>query len=267
MPEAPLDSALLERLAQALGDAFSGSELTRLLNDCGMADPSGEGVTEWRRLDAAFRLQQRQYSCADAVLKFVKHCMKPVQWASRPDDFEHTRELLNQALAFAGYNLQASGALHRRRAAQSHADAGIVSRRMHKKLQERGGHADVFRYCNAELVADDCFNAVFEAVKGMGDRVRVMASVDLDGGRLIEHVFESKPALVAFNTLRTESERNEQRGLANIMKGIFSAFRNPAAHEPKVSWHVSEEDALDLLSMLSLVHRRLDRATKVLASR
>ena len=47
------------------------------------------------------------------------------------------------------------------------------------------------------------------------------------------------------------------------MKGIFSAFRNPEAHELKVLWHVSETDALDLLSTLSLIHRRLDGAVVI----
>jgi uncharacterized protein (TIGR02391 family) len=47
------------------------------------------------------------------------------------------------------------------------------------------------------------------------------------------------------------------------MRGVFSAFRNPEAHEPKVHWHVSEADALDLLSALSLIHRRLDSAVVI----
>lgn len=66
--------------------------------------------------------------------------------------------------------------------------------------------------------------------------------------------------MLALNSGRTETERNEQSGVASIMKGCFSAFRNPTAHEPKVSWKISEADALDLLSTLSLVHRRLDAA-------
>ena len=70
---------------------------------------------------------------------------------------------------------------------------------------------------------------------------------------------------MAFNTLRTESEQSEQGGLANLMKGAFGTFRNPAAHTPKVKWPVSEADALDLLTTLSLIHRRLDGAV-VLAS-
>ena len=48
---------------------------------------------------------------------------------------------------------------------------------------------------------------------------------------------------------------------------MLSAFRNPAGHEPKVTWHVSETDALDLLSTLSLIHRRLDEAVAVSTQR
>ena len=31
------------------------------------------------------------------------------------------------------------------------------------------------------------------------------------------------------------------------MKGVFAAFRNPAAHEPKIVWTMTEQDALDVL--------------------
>ena len=36
--------------------------------------------------------------------------------------------------------------------------------------------------------------------------------------------------------------------------------RNPAAHEPKLYWTMSELDALDVLGTLSMIHRRLDTA-------
>ena len=68
--------------------------------------------------------------------------------------------------------------------------------------------------------------------------------------------------MIAFNSLRSDTERNEQR-LANLMKGIVSAFRNPEAHEPKRFWHVSEADALDVLSTVSVIHRRLDLAVVI----
>ena len=46
----------------------------------------------------------------------------------------------------------------------------------------------------------------------------------------------------------------------NLIKGVFGAFRNTAAHAPQIHWAVSEQDALDILTTLSLVHRRLDAA-------
>jgi uncharacterized protein (TIGR02391 family) len=41
---------------------------------------------------------------------------------------------------------------------------------------------------------------------------------------------------------------------------MFSTFRNPAAHTPKVAWATSRRDALDMLTLTSMLHRRLDKA-------
>jgi len=50
--------------------------------------------------------------------------------------------------------------------------------------------------------------------------------------------------------------------MMNLMKGIFGTFRNPTAHAPKILWNISEQDALDLLTMVSFLHRRLDSAAR-----
>lgn len=39
-------------------------------------------------------------------------------------------------------------------------------------------------------------------------------------------------------------------------------FRNPTAHEVKIKWDLSEDDALDIMSLVSYCHRRLDKAHK-----
>jgi uncharacterized protein (TIGR02391 family) len=39
-------------------------------------------------------------------------------------------------------------------------------------------------------------------------------------------------------------------------------FRNPTAHEARVLWKMDKADAEDLLSMVSLIHRRLDSAVR-----
>ena len=58
-------------------------------------------------------------------------------------------------------------------------------------------------------------------------------------------------------------EENEHIGLVHIIKGIFGAFRNTIAHIPKIKWDIDEQDALDLMSSISLIHRRLDNVVKI----
>jgi uncharacterized protein (TIGR02391 family) len=68
--------------------------------------------------------------------------------------------------------------------------------------------------------------------------------------------------ILAFNSLRSETELSEHSGLMNLMKGMFGAFRNVTGHAPKVSWPIGEQDALDLLTIASYIHRRLDTAVR-----
>ena len=69
------------------------------------------------------------------------------------------------------------------------------------------------------------------------------------------------PAL-AINSLQSDTDRGEQRGFVNLLTGLFGTIRNPLAHNPKVEWPIEEGDALDILTLASLIHRKLDRARK-----
>ncbi len=124
-------------------------------------------------------------------------------------------------------------------------------------------HADVLRFCRTELLQDNYFHAVFEATKSVADKIRQLSRLGSDGAALVDEAFEiptSGHPRVAFNTLTTETEVSEHRGLMNLMKGLFGTFRNTTAHAPKIHWNITEEDALDMLSLASLLHRRLDGA-------
>jgi uncharacterized protein (TIGR02391 family) len=67
--------------------------------------------------------------------------------------------------------------------------------------------------------------------------------------------------MLMINKLQTETEKSEQKGLVNFIKGILGMFRNTTAHAPKIKWEISEKDALEILSAISLVHRKLDNVT------
>lgn len=40
-------------------------------------------------------------------------------------------------------------------------------------------------------------------------------------------------------------------------------FRNPEAHQPRIEWPISEQDALEILSLISYCHRRLDKTRRL----
>jgi uncharacterized protein (TIGR02391 family) len=103
---------------------------------------------------------------------------------------------------------------------------------------------------------------VLEASKSVADKLRAKTGEDGDGSTLVDATCSLKSGpRIAFNNLATEWERSEQTGIAMLMKGLFSTFRNPAAHAPKVLWATSRSEALDMLTLASMLHRRLDDAT------
>ncbi|MCF5031549.1 TIGR02391 family protein [Pseudomonas syringae] len=66
--------------------------------------------------------------------------------------------------------------------------------------------------------------------------------------------------IFGINALSTASERSGQSGFANLVRGTFCMFLNPTAHETRIHWAMTKEDAQDLMSIVSLIHRRLDMA-------
>lgn len=76
--------------------------------------------------------------------------------------------------------------------------------------------------------------------------------------RVNEDIGIEKPIL-ALNPLLTKSEKSDQKGFTSVLVGLFGAFRNPLAHAPRP---MIEQDALDTLSQVSRVHRRLDWEVK-----
>ena len=131
---------------------------------------------------------------------------------------------------------------------------------MKHKLENRNVHAKIFEYCKAELLVENYFHSVFEATKSIADRLRQMTGLYADGNPLVELVFSTSNPLVRINYLKNDTDRSEHIGLCNLIKGIFGLIRNPTAHEPKIKFEISEEEALDILNTISFIHKRLDKA-------
>jgi uncharacterized protein (TIGR02391 family) len=253
---APFPEGQVEALARLLGECGSGTDITRVLRDRGLSDNSGES-TKWRRLYAIFLEAQRRHACANRVLDFVQAFLIPPRFVGRSEEFEARRLELNRILAFSGLEYGKDGQFRRNEAVRTLDEAEARARTIQAKFQGRRIHSEVLKYCRAELLQDNYFHAVFEASKGLAQRIRDMSGADSDGAALVDKVFSIEQPLLAFNSLRTETERSEHKGFAALLKGCFGAVRNPLAHEPRLLWH-GEDDAADYMSLISLLHRKLD---------
>jgi uncharacterized protein (TIGR02391 family) len=251
-----LTDALLEQASRLLGDCATGSEISRVLNSLGLDDVSGQS-TKWRRLYGTFLHYQRQDRAASKLIDFIRTLLDPAGFVGRPDEFEAIRQQLNAVLSFAGLQYCEDGKFRRVTAAQTIGGAHQCAKTLHAKFKGRRIHSEVVKYCNLELLQDNYFHSVFEAFKGLVHRIRELSGADGDGAALVDKVFSVDRPLLSINTLQTETERSEHRGFASLLKGCFAAVRNSLAHEPKLFWK-GEDDAADYLSLISLLHRKLD---------
>lgn len=249
----------LEAIAGALGDTEKGltnPEITFLIEAAKMVDPGP--MTKRHRIYNAFAESQNTRRNRTHILEFVRLAMRPARYSREPHRYEPMRALTNQALSFCGLAVDEAGKLSETKTARTLPEAQRRARELRSDLEARGVHPDVLEFCRAELLAEDYFHAVQEAVKSVASKMRERTGLTDDGGTLVDRVLCGEPPMLAINPRSTVSEKSEQSGFANLVKGAFGMFRNPTAHEARIHWPMPKADAEDILSVVSLIHRRLD---------
>lgn len=261
---APFNSQDLEAACHVLADTergLSGTQIGSLLQNIRVPDVDPTN-TKWKRLFNALASMQNQHGAGNHLVLFINSAMNPVSYARDRTAFIWRRDELNVVLAFSGFYVREDGKV-------AHADKATtldVARarvgRFKAALEARSVHEEVLNYCRAELLSDNYFHAVFEATKGIAERIRSLSGLNGDGADLVTKAFLGQNPVLALGPLTSESQKSEQKGFANLLIGLFGAVRNPLAHAPKVNWPMSEQDALDIFTMASLLHRKLDRVQK-----
>lgn len=260
-----LDFSVIESISKVLGDTedgFTGTQIGKLLYESDIEDTDAIN-TKWKRLNSALCYKQKIDGCANNIVSFIQNALNPARHYNNLEWFNDTRFKINQILSFEGLNIGEDGKVTKSTKSNTIGEAAARASKLKDHLIARNVHPDVLKYCKEELVVDNYFHAVFEATKSVADKIRNKSGLTSDGSALVDEAFSIKSIpYLALNSLQTDSEKNEQKGFMNIMKGLFGAFRNTTAHAPKITWAIEEIDALDILSMVSLVHRRLDKATE-----
>lgn len=268
----PFNQQQLEGIAQILADTdmgLTGTELGYLLKHCKIPDPM-PGMTKWKRLFNAFVSFQNKHQVGNHVVKFINEAMNPARHTRAPETFRLWRKGLNPILALCGMEVGDDGKVRRAARAETLDEAVARANRLQAALSQRNVRADVLDSCRAEIVRENCFHAVLEAMKSITAKIRRLSGLTCDGAELVDGAFalgKTCTPMLAINALHTDTERGEQRGFVSVLKGLYGMIRNPLAHEPKIEWDMTEQDALDILTMISLVHRKLDAAQQYVPER
>ena len=257
-----LDAAVIEAICRTIAETnggITGTEIGNLLNQCKIkdVDPS---ITKWKRLFNAFVEWQNKNQCSNHILTFIQSALEPVKYIGREEIFQFRRHEINKRLAFIGVELNERGKFQQVDKATTISEAQQRASHFKYKLEVRNVHPVIFEYCKPELLNENYFHSVFEAVKSVAERLRNKTGLYADGNALVDTAFATSNPLIRINLMKTETDRSEHLGLMNSIKGLFGAIRNPTAHEPKIKFIIEEDEALDLMVLISYILKRLDKA-------
>jgi uncharacterized protein (TIGR02391 family) len=261
----PFTTGQLEAIARILADTEEGltaTEIAYILKECRIPDVSPSQPKEKRLLNALLEYQANR-NIGNHVLMFITRAMNPANYKTTRELFTGRQMQLSPVLALSRMALGDDGKVRRVRAAPNADDPLSREERLIGAMKARGAHEEVLKTCRAELLQTNYCQAVFEALGRTAARVQSMSGLASNGTELVRQAFGTvagKQPLVALNALSTETERAEQRAFTNLLAGLFGTVRNPTAHNPKIEWEMKEQDAIDVLTLASLVHRTLDRA-------
>lgn len=263
-----LSYAVLKEVAGVLADTddgLTGGEIGDLLVRMRMEDPLPT-ATKRVRLAEAFVARQNADRSSKRIITFIVAAMEPVKYRDRPELFTLRQDRLNERLAFVGLRVNDEGQIARGATAQTLDEATRIATSVRDELQRRQTHPEVLKYCSVEVLKKAHFHACLEATKSVFERLRSLTGATGDGAALVDAALalgKTGTPVLAINTLQTQTERDEQSGMANLIKGLGSLYRNPTAHDPRLNRFISDAELLEVLTTISMVHRRLDSARRV----
>lgn len=273
-----LDQQQLKAVCDVLAhtsEGFSKSELSGLLQQSQIAlvddGKSSNGYTYTLGLNKRDWL----YNCLaneintnkslQRVFDFIAKALNPVAFTvqSNREKYLHLLEETNKVLLLAGLSVSKEGKVVNVEQATTLDEIDRRMNHLKRELYNRAIHNEVQKYCIKDYLRKDYYDAVFEAAKGLAERVRQITGLSSDGGELFQKAFAKSDPYLFFNSLQTDSEKSEFTGVKELLEAIFHLVRNPAAHTPKINWMIEETKALDILTLISFAHKYLDECHRM----
>lgn len=273
-----IDEQQLKAVCDVLAETnlgYTKTELTRLLQQSGIEIVSDEKCSNGYVYQIGLNKRDWLYNCLameinkshslNRVYLFLEKALNPVAFTDERnrDKYNYLLEGTNKALLLAGLEITMEGKLIEVVQAKTLDEVDRRVNSLRRQLYNRAIHNEVQKYCIKDYLQKDYYDAVFEAAKGLAERVRQITGLTTDGGTLFQTAFSKNDPYLFFNSMQTDSEKSEFTGVKELMEAIFHLARNPAAHTPKINWKVDETKALDILTLISFSHKYLDECHKM----
>lgn len=91
--------------------------------------------------------------------------------------------------------------------------------------------------------AENYNHAILDAMHYLSDTIREKSGLDGDGYALVGAALSGQSPILRVNRFQTETERNIQKGLEQILRGMYLGIRNPRSHE-QIEDNKSTADAI-----------------------
>lgn len=100
-------------------------------------------------------------------------------------------------------------------------------------------------------------NAIINAIHFLSDGIRTRTGLESDGAALAGQALGGKTPKLKLSRLETDSEKNVQAGVEQLLRGLYQAIRNPRSHE---RFEDPREDAEALILFVDFLLRLLGQA-------
>jgi uncharacterized protein (TIGR02391 family) len=257
------DDLTVRNISDVLSVILTHTKITEFLKAANIPE-FAEGSNKTDRIFYALMAKQKNDGCANNILNLVQKVVHPKRYSDEVE-FENNRSAINSKLLYEGLELDKFGAFQVVAKARTISEAKERSKKIKEKIHGIAIHPDIIKYCEQEALKENYFHAILEITKCIAQTFRDKSGYTSDGSDLVDDCLalgkEKKPML-AFNTLSDPSEESEHKGFANFVKGFFSMYRNPKAHNPKILEDTQLSDMTEVLVIASIILRKLDHTYK-----
>lgn len=257
------------------GNGLSGADIKRTLVDAGI-EVLDDGKRQTRytytigqnkrdHLYQCLAHDFEQYHSSNRIIAYLNSIMDPGRYVKpeKRQQYEYLFENINKVLRLKGYQYDKSGALVEVPKAESLDEVDKLINEMKQKMAYRFLHREVTKYCSEGLLRQDNYDAVFEAAKGLENRIQELTGLNKNGQGLIEEAFRTQSPYIVLNANQNLTEKSETNGVISLMISALALYRNPPAHTLKYNWKTNQTDTLDALTVISVAQKYLDKCIVV----